>query len=73
MNIYDTNGGSIPTYKEGEFPVEYFDGNETDFVLFVKAQGDKAELAGIDGHFRWVLTREDGSRYILRPAEAKPQ
>ena len=30
-----------------------------------------AVLDSIDGHMRWIVTREDGSKYALRPESAK--
>lgn len=51
--------------------IEYIPGTGADFVVFIKSLGDKAELRGIDGHFRWVVTRDDGTQYICRPIEAK--
>lgn len=46
-------------------------GNDTDFVLYIKGLGDKAVLTNIDGHFRWVITQEDGSQVIARPSETQ--
>lgn len=51
----------------------YIKGGSSDFVVFIKSLGDKAELQGIDGKFRWVVTREDGTQYIARPEEANPE
>lgn len=48
-------------------------GRETDFVLYIKGLGDKAELRGIDGHFRWIVTEADGTQFIARPDESKPE
>lgn len=44
---------------------------EKEFVAFIKEQGvgDKANLKAIDGKFRWIITREDGSEYICRPQQ----
>lgn len=52
--------------------IEYFEGNSVDFVLYVQGKKDKAELVSCGGFFRWKLTRDDGSEYILRPSEARP-
>lgn len=38
-----------------------------DFVNIARSRDDKRALVNIDGHNRWVFTREDGSQYILRP------
>lgn len=50
----------------------YIEGDNLAFKAFIHGLGDKAELLGIDGHFRWVVTREDGTKYIARPIEIKP-
>lgn len=44
---------------------------DTEFVIFIKQLGDKAQLKAIDGHFRWVVTGEDGIDYIARPEECR--
>lgn len=31
-----------------------------------------AVLQPVDGHMRWVVTEEDGTKYALRPESAKP-
>ncbi len=54
-------------------PVEYIEGNDIDYVLFIQGVKDKAELTNIDGHARWVVTRDDGSKYIARPEFTKPE
>lgn len=48
----------------------FIPGEAPDFVVFIKAQGEHAQLHAIEGHFRWVITREDGTRYIARPGNA---
>lgn len=53
-----------------ELPIEYIKGNSTDYVLFIQGLKDKAELKSVDGHARWVVTRDDGTRYIARPQDA---
>lgn len=53
-------------------PIEYIKGNSSDFVVFIQGLKDKAELQSIDGHARWLVMRDDGSQYICRPIEAKP-
>lgn len=54
-------------YKIDEFPTEYIP--DKDFAVFVKSFKENAELASIGGKFRWVLTKDDGTRYIVRPFE----
>lgn len=56
-----------------ELETIYIEGGDVDFVVFIHAQKDKAELKSIDGHGRWVITREDGTQYIARPDEARPK
>lgn len=48
---------------------EYVPGTATDFIIFIQSLGDKANMKSIDGHARWVITREDGTKYIARPHE----
>lgn len=55
-----------------DLPIEYIQGNSSDFVVFIQSLKDKARLESIDGHARWVVTRDDGTEYIARPIEAKP-
>ncbi len=40
---------------------------EEEFVAYVKAKGDAASLISLDGKYRWKITNEDGSEYIVRP------
>lgn len=54
----------------GPLETEYPCGG-ADFVVFMQSLGDKAQLKSIDGHFRWVVEREDGSLYIARPTEVQ--
>ncbi len=54
-----------------DLPIEYIPGNDVEYVLFIKSLEGKAKLTGINGLFRWVVTREDGSQYIARPESAK--
>ena len=50
-----------------------FQGNDIDYVIFVKdlKKAEKAELRVINDKFKWVLTREDGSQYILIPKQSE--
>lgn len=50
----------------------YIPGGTADFVVFIHAQGDKAQLESVEGHGRWIITREDGTKYIARPWETNP-
>lgn len=49
---------------------KYIEGDSLAFVKFIKDLGDKATWASIDGHARWIVTEEDGTKYIARPIEA---
>ncbi len=57
--------------EDRDLPIEYIKGNSVEYVLFIQGLKDKAELKSVDGHARWVVTREDGSKYIARPEDAK--
>lgn len=59
--------------KLNNMEIIYIDGDSLDFKKFIDEHyKDKtAELVGIDGKNRWVVTREDGSKYIARPIEVK--
>jgi hypothetical protein len=48
---------------------KYIGSNSVEFKAYTDEH--KAELRAIDGHFRWVITREDGTEYIVRPLECK--
>lgn len=54
----------------------YIEGNAIAFKKFIDehyfAVPRRAELAGIEGKNRWVITREDGNKYIARPWETNP-
>lgn len=52
--------------------IEYVPGGDSDFVVFIKSLGDKAQMKSIDGHARWIVTREDETQYIARPWETNP-
>lgn len=55
-----------------ELVTEYIPGGDADFVVFVQSLGNKAELVSIEGHARWLVTRDDGTKYIVRPESTKP-
>jgi len=39
-----------------------------DFAVFIKSlPEDRVELVNIDGFNRWVVTNDDGTKYIVRP------
>lgn len=44
---------------------------DADYAVYVQA--NKAELRNIGGKMRWVLTKADGSEYIIRPESARNQ
>ncbi len=53
-----------------ELETNYVQGTDADFLEFIKSFGDKANVKSIDGHARWVIEREDGTKYIARPQSA---
>lgn len=59
------------TNEEKCLPIEYVAGDGEAFIKFVKGAGDAAQMVAVDGFFRWIITREDGTRYIARPENAK--
>lgn len=59
-------------YTGPELPIEYVAGAGPDFVVYINSLGEAAQLHSIKGYARWIVTREDGSKYIARPIEAKP-
>ncbi len=62
----------IPEYTGDSLEIEYVPGKSPDFVVYIQALGDKAELSSVEGHARWVVTREDGTKFIARPEDTKP-
>lgn len=50
----------------------YIKGAGPDFAIFIQSKGDKAQIVTIGGHARWIVTRDDGTKYIARPEEADP-
>lgn len=52
--------------------IEYIPGNAAEFVVFIQNLGDAAQIKSIEGHARWVITREDGMQYIARPWDVNP-
>lgn len=53
----------------------FIEGDAMAFKAFIDEHytDHTAELVGIDGKNRWVITREDGTKYIVRPSEFKPE
>jgi hypothetical protein len=53
----------------------YIEGDALAFATFVRSHGigDKANLIAHEGFYRWQIERKDGSFYIARPSESKPQ
>lgn len=56
-----------------DLEVVYIEGNASDFVVFIQGLKDKAQIHAIDGHMRWVVTREDGTQYVARPSEIESE
>ena len=57
---------------DNALPTEYIKGNDAEFVIFVQGLKDKAVLTNVKGKARWVITKEDGTKYIARPQSARP-
>lgn len=53
---------------------QYIPGDAFAFKAFIDQhyKDDTVTLENIEGHNRWVITREDGTKYIARPESAKP-
>lgn len=64
----DTEGKvNTPYVEEGEYPVEYV--NKDEFPTFVKSHGigTNAQLVVCGGFYRWLITKEDGTKVIVQP------
>lgn len=42
-----------------------------DEIFKIRIHDLEANLEAVDGHMRWVVTREDRTKYALRPESAK--
>jgi len=51
----------------------YIEGDAAAFKVFTDAHyaDNTIELRNIDGKNRWVIKREDGTEYIVRPESAR--
>lgn len=51
----------------------YIPGDSLAFKAFIDEQYklQRADLTNIEGKNRWVITREDGTKYIARPISAQ--
>lgn len=61
----------FPVENGQDFPIEYVSGGATEFVIYIKSLGESAQVTSVDGKMRWVVTRDDGSRFVARPGESK--
>lgn len=61
--------------ENDELPVEYVPGTNLDFVQAIRGlkEQDRAVLSNVGGHFRWVVTKEDGTKVVMRPEESNEQ
>lgn len=57
--------------ENSNLEVVEFEGNDIDFIIFVKGlrKEGKADLKIVNAKFKWVVTRDDGSQYILIPKQ----
>lgn len=44
---------------------------DEDYVVYVKT--NNAELRNIEGKMRWIMKKEDGTEYMVRPESARSQ
>lgn len=53
--------------------MKYIEGDSLAFKAFIDAHyaNKTVELLDIEGHKRWVVTEEDGTKYIARPQSSK--
>lgn len=52
--------------------IRYHPGSDLDFVKYMRTiPYPKKELISIEGKARWLITEEDGTKYILRPQSAQ--
>lgn len=51
--------------------IVYIPGGELDFVTYIKTHRSNADLREVDGYYRWIIKREDGTEYIARPSETE--
>lgn len=61
----------FPVENGQDFPIEYVPGGTAEFVIYIKSLGESAQVTSVDGKMRWVVTREDGSRFVARPQETE--
>ncbi len=59
------------TEEESKLPIEYVEGDSIAYVNYIKANWDNTRMVVIDGKFRWIVQKEDGSEVIVRPSESK--
>ena len=52
----------------------YIAGNHLAFKAYIDEhyKNGTVQLENIEGHNRWVVTQEDGTKIIVRPEECKP-
>lgn len=57
---------------DGELPTQYMP--DVEFTVFVRSlPWSRKSLVSIEGKMRWVITGDDGVKYILRPESGKPK
>ncbi len=46
--------------------------NDLEYVQYIQALPDsQVSIIDVDGHARWVITPENGEKYILRPESTR--
>ncbi len=59
------------TEEESKLPIEHIEGDSIAYVNYIKANWDNTRMVVIDGKFRWIVQKEDGTEVIVRPSESK--
>lgn len=57
---------------EGDVETQYMP--DTEFTVFVRSlPWSRKSLVSIKGKMRWIITGDDGVKYILRPDSGRPE
>lgn len=51
--------------------IEYVPDNEFRAFIWDKGIGKNANVINVEGRARWEITREDGTKFIVRPESAR--
>lgn len=53
--------------------IEYIPDDQFRAFIWDKGIGKDANMINVDGHARWEITREDNTKYIVRPLSSKKE